>query len=116
MHSGRRSVCGVEKTPRLERSTRDYPQTVTPPAGAPNVEVILLDDLGFGQPGTYGGPIPTPTRAALLAVRNHYQSGFGTISELSTGYPGYNSVWPCSSGTIAQFMKDHGYSTAAFGQ
>ncbi|QFT67877.1 Arylsulfatase [Labrenzia sp. THAF35] len=126
-------------TETFEGSTQDYPQPVTPPEGAPNVLVVLIDDLGFGQPGTFGGPIPTPamdaladeglrytrfhttaicspTRAALLTGRNHHQSGFGTITELSTGYPGYNSIWPRSSGTIAEILKDQGYSTAAFGK
>ncbi|WP_346906425.1 sulfatase-like hydrolase/transferase [uncultured Roseibium sp.] len=126
-------------TETFEGSTQDYPQPVTPPEGAPNVSVILIDDLGFGQPGTFGGPVPTPamdalaedglrftrfhttaicspTRAALLTGRNHHQSGFGTITELSTGYPGYNSIWPRSTATIAEILKDHGYSTAAFGK
>ncbi|WP_158972410.1 arylsulfatase [Chachezhania sediminis] len=126
-------------TETFEGSTQDYPQPVTPPEGAPNVIVVLIDDLGFGQPGTFGGPVPTPamdalaeeglrftrfhttaicspTRAALLTGRNHHQSGFGTITELSTGYPGYDSIWPRSTATIAEILKDHGYSTAAFGK
>ncbi len=127
----------IEKT--FEGSRQDYPQPVAPPEGAPNVAIILLDDLGFGQPGTFGGPVPTPamdalaaeglrytrfhttaicspTRAALLTGRNHHQSGFGTITELSTGYPGYNSLWPRESASIAEILKDNGYSTAAFGK
>ncbi|MCB1352657.1 MAG: sulfatase-like hydrolase/transferase [Rhodobacteraceae bacterium] len=126
-------------TESYEGSTQDYPQPVAPPGGAPNVMVILIDDLGFGQPGTFGGPVPTPamdalaedglrftrfhttaicspTRAALLTGRNHHQSGFGTITELSTGYPGYDSIWPRSTATIAEILKDHGYATAAFGK
>lgn len=126
-------------TETFEGSTQDYPQPVTPPEGSPNILVILIDDLGFGQPGTFGGPVPTPamdqlaaeglrytrfhttaicspTRAALLTGRNHHQSGFGTITELSTGYPGYNSIWPRSTATIAEILKYHGYSTAAFGK
>ncbi|NIY96779.1 arylsulfatase [Salipiger sp. HF18] len=126
-------------TKTFEGSTQDYPQPVTPPEGAPNVLVVLIDDLGFGQPGTFGGPVPTPamdalaedglrytrfhttaicspTRAALLTGRNHHQSGFGTITELSTGYPGYDSIWPRSTATIAEILKDHGYSTSAFGK
>lgn len=126
-------------TKSFDGSTQDYPQPLSAPDGAPNVVVILIDDLGFGQPGTFGGPVPTPTmdalakdglrytrfhttgicsptRAALLTGRNHHQSGFGTITELSTGYPGYDSVWPRSSGSIAEILKDHGYSTAAFGK
>ena len=120
-------------------STPDFPQPVQPPAGAPNVVVILIDDLGFGQPGTLGGPVPTPsldalaaegltftrfhttaicspTRAALLTGRNHHQTGNGTITELATGFPGYNSVWPKSTATVAEILKDNGYSTAAFGK
>lgn len=123
----------------FEGATQDYPQPVTPPEGAPNVVVILLDDLGFGQPGTFGGPVPTPTmdalaeeglrytrfhttaicsptRAALLTGRNHHEVGFGTISELSTGYPGYNSLWPRETASIAAILTANGYSTAAFGK
>lgn len=91
-------------------SQQDFPQPIQASKGAPNVVLILLDDLGFGQPGTFGGPIPTPnldklagqglrynrfhttaicspTRAALLTGRNHHQVATGTITELSTGYP-----------------------------
>lgn len=87
----------------FEDSKEDYPQPLAAPKGAPNVLVIMLDDLGFGMPATTGGPIPTPavdklasegllytrfhttgicspTRAALLSGRNHHQTGFGTIS------------------------------------
>ena len=123
----------------FEDSKEDFPQPVQAPKGAPNVVVILIDDLGFGQPGTFGGPVPTPnldklaseglrynrfhttaicspTRAALLTGRNHHQVANGTITELSTGYPGYNSVWPRSTASIARILKENGYSTAAFGK
>ncbi|MEH0158435.1 arylsulfatase [Limibacter armeniacum] len=123
----------------FEDSKEDYPQPYQAPKGAPNVLVILLDDVGFGQAGIMGGPIPTPamdqlakegltytrfhttgicspTRAALLTGRNHHQTGFGTISELSTGYPGYNSIWGKDVGTIAEVLKQNGYSTSAFGK
>lgn len=123
----------------FEDSEEDYPQPFHAPEGAPNVIVILLDDVGFGQPGVMGGPIPTPamdkladegltytrfhttgicspTRAAILTGRNHHQSGFGTISELSTGYPGYNSIWGKDVGTVAEVLKQNGYSTAAWGK
>ncbi|MCA9052786.1 MAG: sulfatase-like hydrolase/transferase, partial [Planctomycetaceae bacterium] len=120
----------------FEESKQDYPQPVQAPAGAPNVVLILIDDLGFGHPSTFGGPIPTPkltelanqgvrynrfhttaicspTRVALLTGRNHHQCGFGTITELSTGYPGYHSIWPRSCASIAAVLKENGYSTAA---
>jgi arylsulfatase len=127
----------ISKT--FEDSKQDYPQPVKPPQGAPNVVIIMLDDLGFGHPATFGGPIATPaldrlassglkynrfhttaicspTRAALLTGRNHHQCGFGTITELSTGYPGYHSVWPRSCASIAEVLKENGYSTAAWGK
>ncbi|AIL61765.1 arylsulfatase [Pseudomonas alkylphenolica] len=120
-------------------STADFPQPVTAPAGAPNVVVVLLDDMGFGQPGTFGGPVPTPgmdrladqglrfnrmhttgicsaTRAALLTGRNQHQVGFGTITELATGFPGYNTVWSQSTASVARVLRDNGYSSAAFGK
>ncbi|MCY1390386.1 Arylsulfatase [compost metagenome] len=120
-------------------STADFPQPVKAPAGAPNVVLILIDDLGFGQPGTFGGPVPTPnmdklaadglrynrfhttgicspTRAALLTGQNHHQVANGTITELSSGFPGYNSVWPKSTSSVARILRDNGYSTAAFGK
>ena len=123
----------------FEGSEQAYPQPVTTPVGAPNIVLILIDDLGFGQPGTFGGPVPTPamdslaaeglkftrmhttavcspTRAALLTGRNHHQVGFGSITELATGYPGYNTVWPRETASIAEILKENGYSTSAFWQ
>jgi len=120
-------------------SREDYPQPIHAPKGAPNIVLILIDDIGFGQPGTFGGPIPTPnldklaseglrfnrfhttaicspTRAALLTGRNHHQVANGTITELSTGYPGYSSVWPQASASIAKVLTGNGYSTAAWGK
>lgn len=120
-------------------SREDYPQPIKAPEGAPNVIVILIDDLGFGQPGTFGGPVPTPyldklasqglrynqfhttgicspTRAALLTGRNHHQVGTGTITELSTGYPGYNSIWGNNVVSVAEVLRQNGYVTAAFGK
>lgn len=123
----------------FETSKQDYPQPIQAPKGAPNVVVILLDDFGFGHPSTFGGPIPTPsidelanqglkfnrfhttaicspTRAALLTGRNHHQVASGTITELSTGYPGYHSVWPDETATVAEILKSNGYNTAAWGK
>lgn len=122
-----------------DQSKSDYPQPIKAPAGAPNVVVIMLDDLGFGQAGRFGGLIPTPnmdklasrgvtynnfhttgisspTRAALLTGRNHHQVGFGTITELSTGFPAYSTIWPKSVASIAEVLKDNGYSTSAYGK
>ena len=121
------------------KSVPDWPQSVTAPKGAPNVVLILLDDVGFGAASTFGGATPTPaldrlaggglrynrfhvnamcspTRGALLGGRNSHQLGFGVITEQATGYPGYNSLWPKSSAGIAEVLKLNGYSTAAFGK
>src|SRR6516225_2077082 len=96
-----------------EDSKPAFPQRAQAPEGAPNVLLILLDDVGFGQPGTFGGPVPTPTldrlaknglsynqfhttalcsptRGALLSGRNHHSVSFGCITECATGFPGYN--------------------------
>ena len=120
-------------------SVPDWPRPVTAPKGAPNVVLILLDDVGFGASLTFGGLTPTPvldrlasgglrynrfhvnamcspTRAALLSGRNSHQVGFGMIAESAAGYPGYNSVWPRSAASIAEVLKLNGYSTAAFGK
>jgi arylsulfatase len=112
---------------------------VTAPAGAPNVLLVMTDDVGFGAAGAFGGPIPTPnldrlaargliythfhttamcspSRAALLTGRNHHAVGNGTVANLTTGYPGYWSVIPRSAATIAEVLKDNGYNTAMFGK
>jgi len=116
-----------------------WPARVVPPKGAPNILVIMTDDVGFGAPSTFGGVIPTPTldqlaanglrytnfhttslcsptRAALLTGRNHHSEGFGVISELATGFPGYNSVMGRDGVSIARILKENGYRTAWFGK
>jgi arylsulfatase A-like enzyme len=116
-----------------------FPQEVTTPKGAPNVVLILVDDVGFSATSTFGGAIETPnfdrlaaaglrynnfhvnslcspTRAALLSGRNNHQVGFGTVAEGASGFPGYNSLWPKSAATVAEVLKDNGYATAAFGK
>ena len=125
--------------PNAVDSTPAWPPQVMPPENAPNVLLILTDDVGFGAPSTFGGVIPTPaldriatsglryttfhttalcspTRAALLTGRNHHQVGFGNIAELSTGYPGYNAIIPRETATIAAILKQNGYATAWFGK
>ena len=116
-----------------------YPAAATAPQGAPNVLVIMTDDVGFAAASTFGGGIPTPnldrlaaggliynnfhttgicspTRAALLTGRNHHAVGFGTVADLARGEPGYNSIMPKSAGTIAQMLGAAGYDTAMFGK
>lgn len=120
-------------------SKPDWPQRAKAHAGAPNVVLILLDDVGFGATSVFGGPVATPelqkladgglrynrfhvnamcspTRAALLSGRNSHQMAFGNIAELAAGYPGYNSSWPKESASVAEVLKENGYSTAAFGK
>ncbi|AMO24390.1 arylsulfatase AtsD [Ramlibacter solisilvae] len=110
-----------------------------PPAGAPNVLVILLDDVGFGASSAFGGPCQTPTaerlaakglrytrfhttalcsptRAALLTGRNHHAVGMGGITEIATSAPGYNSLRPNTCAPLAEILKLNGYSTAQFGK
>ena len=121
------------------QSTPYWPARIEPPKGAPNVLLIITDDVGFGAPGTFGGVIPTPaldrvaqnglrytnfhstalsspTRAALITGRNHHSVGFGVISEQATGYPGYNSIIEKDKATIGRIMKDNGYRTSWFGK
>jgi arylsulfatase A-like enzyme len=116
-----------------------WPAEVTPGKGAPNVVLILVDDVGFSATSTFGGVIQTPsfdqlaaaglrynnfhvnslcspTRAALLTGRNNHQVGFGTVAEGATGFAGYNSLWPKSTASIAEVLKENGYNTAAFGK
>src|SRR5450755_4228830 len=120
-------------------STPYWPPQVVPPKGAPNVLLIMTDDQGYGVSGTFGGVIPTPsldrianaglrytqfhstalcspTRAALITGRNHHSVGFGVIGELSTGFPGYDSVIGPESATIGEILKENGYATSWFGK
>ncbi|WP_199435389.1 arylsulfatase [Qaidamihabitans albus] len=115
------------------------PEPTRPPGGAPNVLLILMDDMGFGAPLPFGGPcrMPTadrlasgglrysrfhttalcaPTRAALLTGRNHHSVGMGGLPELATAAPGYTSIRPDSAATIARILRGNGYKTAAFGK
>jgi arylsulfatase len=120
-------------------STPDFPKEVQAPKGAPNVLIILTDDVGFGASSTFGGPIDTPTfeklakrglrynrfhttalcsptRAALLTGRNHHTCSTGVIMEQATGFPGYHSLMSPSCGTLAEILRALGYNTAMFGK
>ena len=122
-----------------KESTPYWPATIVPPKGAPNVLLIMTDDQGYGVSGTFGGVIPTPamdrvaaaglrytqfhstalcspTRAAIITGRNHHSVGSGVIGELSTGFPGYNSLIGKDSATIGEILKDNGYATSWFGK
>ncbi len=129
---------GTIKPNALESTPFWQPRTA-PPDGAPNVLLIITDDVGFGAPSTFGGVIPTPaldriaemglrytnmhstalcspTRAALITGRNHHSVGFGVISEQATGFPGYDSVITKDKATVGRILKDNGYSTSWFGK
>jgi arylsulfatase len=120
-------------------SEADVISLPTAPPGAPNVLLVLLDDVGFGQTSTFGGPANTPTlqrladeglrynrfhttalcsptRAALLSGRNHHSVHTGVITEMATGFPGYDGTWPRESACVAEILRAHHYSTAAFGK
>ena len=123
----------------LEGSKTWWPPRLVPPKSAPNVLLIMTDDQGYGVSGTFGGVIPTPaldriaktglrytqfnstalcspTRAALLTGRNHHSTGNGVITELSTGFPGYDSIIGPDNATIGAILKGNGYPTAWFGK
>ncbi len=114
-------------------------EQLRPPKGAPNVLIVLIDDVGFGASSAFGGPCQTPTaeklaagglkynrfhttalcsptRQALLTGRNHHSCGMGGITEIATGAPGYCSVLPNSMSPLARTLKLNGYNTAQFGK
>ncbi len=112
---------------------------IVPPKQAPNVLLVMTDDVGYGAPSTFGGVIPTPTldriaksglryinfhstalcsptRAALITGRNHHSAGFGVVAEQSTGFPGYCSIIPKDKATLGRILKDNGFATSWFGK
>jgi len=120
-------------------STPDKIAVINPPKGAPNVLVILIDDSGYGQWGTFGGQTPTPnldrlarsgisylrfhttalcspTRAALLTGRNHHSVGMGVITELADAYPGYSGQIPKSAAMVSEVLRQNGYTTEYVGK
>jgi arylsulfatase len=127
----------IGKTYKDSESAWQKPATV--PADAPNVVIILLDDVGFGQTSTFGGLIPTPnldklaseglrynrfhttaicgpSRAALLTGRNHHDAGNGFLMEWATAFPNYSTMIPKSTATIGEVLRDNGYATWWFGK
>lgn len=123
----------------LKDSKPDFPNRIQAPAGAPNVLIIILDDVGFGHAGAFGGAVPTPTmdrlaskglhyntfhttalcsptRAALLTGRNHHSVGTGVAVEMGTGFPGYTGIVPNNTAGLPEILRQNGYATAAFGK
>ena len=120
-------------------SRPSWAQAAQAPAGAPNIVLVVLDDVGFAHLGCYGSDIATPridalaraglrytnfhttamcspTRAALLTGRQHHAAGMGTIVEWSTGYPGYQGQVTRRAATLAEMLQPHGYNTHALGK
>ncbi len=125
--------------PNAVDSTPYWPELVVPPKGAPNILLIMTDDVGFSAPSTFGGVIPTPaldriagmglrytrfhttalcspTRAALLTGRNHHSVATGVVVDQATGYPGYNSVIPRDAVGIGEILRQNGYDTSWYGK
>jgi arylsulfatase len=128
-----------EIDPNAAQSKPYWPALVTPPKGAPNILLIMTDDVGFSAPSTFGGVIPTPaldrvaqmglrytrfhttalcspTRAALLTGRNHHSVATGVVVDQATGYPGYNSVIPRDAVAIGEILRQNGYDTSWYGK
>lgn len=121
------------------QSTPSWPARIVPPEGAPNILLIMTDDVGFSAPSTFGGVIPTPaldriaaeglrytrmhttalcspTRAALLTGHNHHSVATGVVVDQATGYPGYDSVIPRDAVAIGEILRQNGYDTSWYGK
>jgi arylsulfatase len=141
-----RTVLPIPEPPRPTYTEIDARKVAMPPRfevkapdGAPNVVIVLIDDLGFGVPTAFGGPVPmqtldrlaqdglrynnfhttalcSPTRAALKSGRNHHTVNMGFITEMATGMPGNTGQIPNATAPLAEMLRLNGYSTAAFGK
>ena len=125
----------------LDARNAEFPayKPLRPPEGAPNVVIVLIDDMGFGCPSANGGPVNmpameevaergllynrfhttalcSPTRQALLTGRNHHSAGMGSVAEVATGIPGNDSVRPNTVATVAELLRLNGYNTGAVGK
>lgn len=122
-----------------EDSKAWWPQPIKAPADAPNITYIILDDVGYGWLSSYGGPIDTPnidklaangllynnwhttalcspTRACLLTGRNHHSVGMAAVTDLATGFPGYNGIMPKEKAAIGAMLRQYGYNTYCVGK
>ena len=124
----------------ISESVADWPDLARAPEGAPNILLVMLDDVGFAQLGSYGAhriqtphidrlaegglrynnvhatPLCSPSRAAILTGRNHHSAAMGMITELSTGFPGYTGRMPLSHGLLSEVLAPAGWSTFALGK
>ncbi|HEY6422735.1 MAG TPA: arylsulfatase [Pseudonocardiaceae bacterium] len=122
-----------------DESRPAWPQPLRAQPGSPNVVMIVLDDTGFGQVGCYGSPIATPnfdalaaagllynnmhttalcspSRSCIITGRNHHSNGMAAITELATGYPGYDGNIPFENGFLSEMLQQHGYNTYMVGK
>ena len=133
------SRSGARSNTNAAQSKPYWPALIVPPKGAPNILLIMTDDVGFSAPSTFGGVIPTPaldriadeglrytrfhttalcspTRAALLTGRNHHSVATGVVVDQATGYPGYDSVIPRDAVAIGEILRQNGYDTSWYGK
>jgi arylsulfatase A-like enzyme len=122
-----------------DESTPAWPAMARAQKGAPNVVFVVLDDTGFGQLGCYGSPIETPnfdrlaagglrysnmhttalcspSRSCIITGRNHHSNGMACITELASGFPGYDGVMPFENGMLSEILREHGYNTFMVGK
>ena len=123
----------------VDESSPAWPSTTRPEPGAPSVLMVVLDDTGFGQLGCYGSPIATPnfdalaanglrftnmhttalcspSRSCIVTGRNHHSNGMAAITELASGYPGYDGVMPFENGMLSEILVGEGYNTFMVGK